>query len=771
MEKTMKYFSNNPWKIEEMRFCKKYLGKYEAIFSLGNGYMGLRSATEEKYLGEKRNTFVAGTFNKATTEEITELPNVPDLIQMTIRIDDVELDLTQGETSHYSRCLNFKSGELTRKFVWTYEDLKLEFEFRRFVSFERLHVLGQQIKIKNLGKKRNLKIISGIDGQVTNSGSQHFTEGEKSYTNNKFIQMTSTTTESKIFFVLSTVHHFSAKQVDSRIEMSRRRIYNRYCFDLAKNEEVVIEKLSSIYTSIDKELESKTKDDVQKLALAELNEIETAGFEKLLKESTKAWEEKVWQILPVTIESNDKKDQLALNFAKYHLHIMTPAHDERMNIGAKGLSGEGYKGHTFWDTEIFLLPYFTFTHPEIAKSLVSYRYWGLEGAHKKALDNGFVGAQYPWEAAWPTSGETTPIWGEANIVTGESTKIWSGFIELHITSDVAYGIKQYLDVTGDQKFAETKGYEVILDTAKFWASRLEWNSRENRYEITDVIGPDEYKEHIDNNAFTNYTAHWNISLALRICANLKKNYLDVFKELDKKMNLAEIYPQWQEKVRKIYLPKANEAQIIPQDDTYLSKKSIDLVKYKQSSQVGTIFHDYTIEQISEMQVSKQADLLLLLFLFEDHFSKEEKLKNWDYYEPKTLHDSSLSLSTHAILAADLGKKELSYSLFERAIDIDMGENMKSSDSGIHAASLGGIWEMTVLGYGGIRVINEGLRIDPHLPEAWTKLSFGIKWRGIDLNIEVSKTKLAVRPAEKVPHLTFTSFGKEYTLDHNILIEL
>ncbi|MDH6365319.1 putative glycosyl hydrolase [Enterococcus sp. PF1-24] len=767
MRTGMKYFENNPWLLGEDHFETDWLGKAEAAMYLGNGYMGIRSATEESYVGEKRDTFVAGTFNKFDANEVTELPNVPDMIGMEIRLNQQRLDLTKGIVTNYQRNLDLKTGELLRSFVWEYQEIKAAFTFKRFVSFEQKHLLGQQIEIKNLGANIELEIVSGIDGQVSNSGSQHFTEGDKALAEGKYMQMMPYTSQSNIFFVLSTVHKIAKErdiyeETKKRIEMGRRKIYNRYWLDLAENQTVTIEKISSIHTSIDKETASKTLEEVKEIALTELKEATETGYQKLFEASKAAWDKKVWSVLPISIESKKFKDQLALNFAKYHLHIMTPAHDERMNIAAKGLSGEGYKGHTFWDTEIFMLPYFTFTHPEIAKSLVTYRYLGLEGAHKKAQINGYEGAQFPWEAAWPDDGETTPVWGAADIITGKPTKIWSGFIEQHITSDVAFGIKQYLDVTGDQEFAKEKGYEVILDTAKFWASRLEWQEDKQRYEILEVVGPDEYKEHVDNNSFTNYTAHWNITLAINLYERLQQEEPELFEKLNQKLALERVYAEWQDKVDKIYLPQPNQEGVLPQDDKYLSKKIIDLTEYKNSPHVGTLFHDYNLEQVNDMQVTKQADVLLLLFLFENLFPKKEKLINWNYYEPKTLHDSSLSLSTHAILAADLGKLDLSYDLFNQAMNIDMGENMTSSNEGIHAASIGGIWQMTVLGYGGVRCLNGKLRIEPHLPEAWSKLSFGIVWQGNPLEIQVTKEQFSVRNLG-VQEVSFEAFGNNYSV--------
>ena len=225
-----------------------------------------------------------------------------------------------------------------------------------------------------------------------------------------------------------------------------------------------------------------------------------------------------------------------IRFAQYHMQLMTPAHDRRMNIGAKGLSGEGYKGHTFWDTEIFLLPYFIFTMPEVARSLEEYRYLSLPGAHAKAAQGGFKGAQFPWESAWLDDGEVTPEFLGTDILTGLPTKVWSGLIEIHITADVAFGVWQYYICTGDQEFMDRYGYEIILDCAKFWLSRLE-TGEDGLLHMNDVVGPDEFKEHVNDNAFTNYMARWNIGKAIEDREYLKAEKPALYAALNEKLGL------------------------------------------------------------------------------------------------------------------------------------------------------------------------------------------------------------------------------------------
>lgn len=734
------------WIVAEDCFDRQYLGKSEAIMSLGNGYLGIRSATEEKYTNEQRDTFVAGTFNKFDEYEVTELPNVADVIQMDIKINDENLDLTRGTLKDYSKSLNLKTGELNRSFIWISEaNEEVLFEFKRFASIDNLHLIGQKISITPLSNNVKVSITSGINGQVTNTGVQHFSEGIKRLYDKKYMQLVQTTTQSKICFVINSSHEFSVNNnsvdVDQEILMDRRKIFSKFTCEVEKGSKLVLEKISNINTSRDKEHENLNEEELRDFSLEQIKAAVNKGYNSLFEDSVKALSDKLWSQNEVVITGSDY-DQLAIRFAQYHILVMSPIHDNRMNIGAKGLSGEGYKGHTFWDTEIFLLPYFTYTNPAGARSLLEYRYNTLKGAHKKAKENGYEGAMFPWESAWLEDGEVTPVWGAADIITGKSTKIWSGFIEQHITSDIAFACWQYYQITKDEDFMDKYGYELLLDTAKFWQSRLEWSEEKQVYEINCVIGPDEYKEHVNNNAFTNYTAHWTIKNAIEYYNYLKTSKVEIFNRINEKIDLDTTYQKWVDKVDKIYLPQPREEDlVIAQDDTYLDKEIIDLTKYKNQENVGSMFKDYNLEQVNQIQVTKQADVLILFYLLENLFSKDVKIANFNYYEPKTLHDSSLSLSTHCVLANDLQLSDLAYQLFRKASEIDLGPNMKTSDHGIHAASLGGIWQCIVNGFGGIRMLDGKLRVEPQLPKEWENLSFNIYWHGDKYLVNVTQDKI------------------------------
>lgn len=769
------------WLITESQFSPDYLGKCETIFSLGNGYMGQRAVTEEGYIGETRNLFVAGTFNKFADNEVTELPNAADVLWMNLKFDGQLFNLERGKIHHYNRTLNLKEAELTRHITWEApRGQRFDLVFRRFISLDDLHIIGQRVEITPLDSDSTLSITSGINGQMTNSGASHFIEGEKRLYDNQYLQLIQRTSESNIDFVFHSIHSFAVDNKETHpkghICMDRRKIFFDYGeLEMRKGSTLTIEKVSTVFTSRDRNWVDATYsiESLKESSLAHVKRKHVLGYETLYEHHKKAWKEKVWNKVPITIVSRNGMDQLAVRFAQYHLTVMTPAHDNRMNIGAKGLSGEGYKGHTFWDTEIFILPYYTYTNPEIARSLLEYRYHSLPGAHKKAKENGYLGAMFPWESAWLEDGEVTPVWGAANVVTGEAMKIWSGFIQYHITSDIAFGAWQYYQITGDEDFMLRYGYELIFDTAKFWASRLEWKQEKEEYHITDVMGPDEYKEHVDNNAFTNYAAHWNIKKAMEYFHFLKEHHSDIFMQLDEKLELEKTYQAWVDKVDKIYLPKpGKEDLIIPQDDTYMSLETIDLTKYKEQDFVGGIHKDYNADQVSKIQVSKQADIMILFYLLEDLFDQEVKRANWEYYEPKTLHDSSLSLSTYSILANDLGDKEMAYQLFLRIIGIDLGPNMKTSDHGIHAASIGGIWQSVVNGFGGVRMLNGKLRIAPQLPKDWLRLTFEINWHGDILEVDVTKEKVIITKKTKVnKSITLSVYDEEVEIVENFTLRI
>ena len=756
------------WLVEESAFDERYLGKCEAIFCQGNGYIGLRSALEEEYVGETRNLFVTGTFNKFDENEVTELPNMPDMTKIVLMIDGKRFCMTDGILHDYHRVLNLKNGEVIRTVLWeSPEGKKISFEFKHMTSMDNEHVMVSKVTIRPEADI-DLKVISGIDGRVSNSGSQHFAEGKRRIYDYKYLEMISETTQSKVTAALHCAHKFTVNGHTAKPSLlpiiARREIKLSAEIQVKAGEAFCVEKFSTVHTTRDlayrnagsaEALEALKNDSKQMIM-----KIYESDYETLLEESTAVWQ-KIWEREDILIDSENPIDQLAMRFAIYHLNIMVKKDDNRVGIGAKAMSGEGYKGHSFWDTEVFILPYYMMTQPNTAKMLLEYRYNTLDGARRKAKENGYEGAMYPWESAWIDDGEVTPLWGEADVVTGETLPILTGLIEQHISADVSFAVWQYYNATQDEDFMNRCGYEIIMDTARFWASRLEWNEALERYEINDVIGPDEYSEHVNNNAYTNYLAAYNMKLAVTLMdclASGSETQRAVFERLNQALDLDRTKKLIQERLPKVYLPKPDEMTgIVPQFDGYFDLKEIDLKKYKESTVVGTIYKDYNMEQISAMQVLKQSDLVVLMYLLDDLFDGETKKKNYFYYETRTLHDSSLSKSTHSVLANDLGLHDEAYAFFKGASTVDLGEEMRSSNAGIHSASMGGVWQSTVLGFGGVRIVDGKLRIAPSLPKQWKKLEFNIVWRQATLHVLVTQNEVTVTAVDKDAEFTL---GKE-----------
>ncbi len=773
MKNIMKYDlghgTEKNWIVAEAEFSANF-AKCESIMNCGNGFIGVRSSHEEYYKGETRALIVSGTFNKAIGGEVSELPVAAELTNFNFTVNGEKFNLLEGEIKKYNRTLNIRNGLVCREIIWVSDSgIELDLNFKRFVSLHDRHLIGQQITIIPVNQDIELIVETGIEGDVYNVAGnkrKHF-ENENYSNDGEVITLSHNTNESKVKFAYS-------KRVKTDFENIDKKFISDNAMEIKCNisagNEIKFDIMSNVVTSRDKDIVDNNIANIVEFSKSHIENIKDLSFDDLFTKSELEWSS-VWNEFDIKIDSTNDFDQLAIRFAQYHLVLMTPAGDSRLNIGAKGLTGEGYKGHTFWDTEIFILPFWIFTKPEVAKSLVKYRYLGLEGARKKAKNNGYDGAQYPWEAAWPADGETCPEWGAPSVHDpSKRQKIWTGFIEIHITSDVIIGLLQYVTATGDFEFFRDYGYEMIFDTAIFWQSRLEYNKVEDNYQISDVIGPDEYKEHVNNNAFTNFTAKKNIEYAIEFYYDLKENDKEKFDDLNSKLDLDKYIGLFEEKFNKIKIQEVREDLLLPQDDTYLDLEEIPLKKYKQQEKAGLIGQDYDMHELSNFQVSKQADVMVLFYLFEDAYTKEVKKRNFEYYEERTLHDSSLSLSTHSILASDIGDKTKAYKLFNKATEIDLGPVMGTSDEGVHTASLGGIWQCVVFGFGGARLYAKQLRIEPKLPENWKGLEYTIMFQGARLKVNVCSdyfkvTKISGNDVE------FIAYGNKYELSSEIDVKI
>lgn len=720
------------YKISENELTKR-LQKFESIACQGNGYLCVRNSLEEDYVQSPRNTFINGVFN-APHGEVEELVSLPDVTNFEIAANGERFDMLSAVIGNYSRTLDMQSGETVRRVLWTGNSgVKLEVEFRRFVSFVKKHIVAEKVIIKPL-QDVTLTLRSGIDGKMTNSGVQHFGPTElRAYSDGR-IGLCTETLQSKVKVGVQSVLKCNVTAKCS-VQTERRGVFVCMTLNAKAGEELVFEKISAYASS--RELDFDENDSVEKQNEMYLQKAAELGYDAIFAESAADWE-KFWCENAITIESENSFYQQAVNFALYHLRIMANHEDNRIGIGAKALSGEGYKGHSFWDTEIFILPYYIYNAPEIARNLLEYRCQLLDTSRKKAKEYGYSGAMYPWECAWVDDGETCPRLGDMDLETGERRINWMGEKEVHISADIAYAVWHYYIATGDKDFMKKCGCEMILSIAEFWMSRV--SERNGRYEILDVIGPDEYKDGIDNNAYTNYMVYFNLRLAQDILANISDGFRQ---ELNKKINTYGIENRLDDVIERLYLPVPDQDGIIPQFDGFRDLKEVDYGKYKNLKKVGTIFGDYSFEEINKMRVCKQADLVMLFYTLRNLFDKETVKRNFTYYENCTLHDSLLSLCIHSLMASRLNMPQTAFELFGKCCEVDLGENTDNSDNGIHSASIGGIWLAVAIGFGGIRAEEDGLKIEPILPKGITSYSLPIIYRGskYQLNVDADGAKV------------------------------
>jgi len=465
------------------------------------------------------------------------------------------------------------------------------------------------------------------------------------------------------------------------------------------------------------------------VAAEKLGAAKRLGWNKVVQEHEAAWAER-WQRSQIEIGGDPAAEQ-ALRFAVYHLTSAANPADERVSIGARGLTGEDYNGHVFWDTEIYLLPFYTLTWPEAARALLMYRFWTIDGARAKAAAMGWRGAMYAWESA-DTGAETTPQ--EVVGPDGRIVEILCGKEEQHITADVAYAVWQYWEATRDEQFLLDAGAEILLETGRFWSSRAQ-PEPDGYCHIRGVIGPDEYHEQIDDNAFTNVMARWNIRRALDVAAMLRERWPDHWADFSSRLGLTDTeLAQWRTVAQTMATGWSPQTGLFEQFAGFFGLEDIDLSAYEGRS----VPMDVVLgrQRTQRTKVIKQADVVALLGLLPEEFPGDSAATNFRYYEPRCSHGSSLSCAMHALVAARLGYFEMALRYFQHAVAIDLADTHTAIAGGLHMAALGGTWLTAVFGFAGLSLRTDGLALDPKLPASWRSLGFGIEWRGRRLKIRI-----------------------------------
>jgi len=731
----------NHWRINEDTFEPhlKRVHSQETVYTIGNGYFCTRGTFEEGYPKAGPATLLYGVFDAAPLVK-EELANVPDWTVIQLFVNGERFRLDRGMLLDYHRSLDIQHGLIRRSVLWeSPQGVRLRITSERFASLadEHLGAIRYNVIVEGATDSHPVEIVlrSSINAAQGNYNLMHFNTLDQGYQDD-LLWLLSETKKSNV--QLAQTMSFTSDRIHFHKEVIASDIAPgiHLCGTLALGESITCEKLVTMYTS---------RDGVEPLSTAlqhhqELLNDRSQIYDHLLEQHQEAWYH-FWQQADIIIEG-DEKAQIGVRYNLYQLRINASSHDSRYSIAAKGMTGFGYRGHVFHDTEIFVLPFFTYAQPDIARNLLLYRYHLLKAARKKAESFGYEGAQYPWESTLDGEEATPPAILHAE--TGEIIPVLNGTIELHITASIAHAVWKYWQVTSDDAFMRDYGTELLLSTAMFWASRAEKQPDRGDYTISDVIGPDEWHEHVNNNIYTNYMARKNIQVALQTLEWLKTTSPEKARKLATQLNLTEQrLSHWQDVANSIRILQDAQTGVFEQFEGFFHLPELDQAMYagRRDSYQAIL----GIEALQKYRIIKQADTLMLLTVLEDEFDFKTKKANWDYYYPITDHDfgSSLTPALHTILASEVGQFNAAYRLLMKGALVDIEDLRGNTSEGAHIACAGAVWQAVVLGIAGLRINKAGYTTNPCWPKGWTRLAFTIQHNGksafIDLrpNMEVT----------------------------------
>ncbi|MDQ4076049.1 MAG: beta-phosphoglucomutase [Chloroflexota bacterium] len=721
------------WRVLEEEWRPGDMHHKETVFTVGNGLLASRGVFEEGYVGERRTTFVHGIFDDVPIV-FTELANAPDWMAMDILLEGERFGLESGELLDYRRTLDLRSGLLTRTVRWqSPEGNRTQLRFERFMSMANRNLLAIRVEITPENWAGSVEIRASLFGHTENLGTAHWrTEGQGE--DGGFMWLQSRTRKSGIHLALAGV----VQRVDGNATVD---YWDAPGLPTQRLRTMIAEGNAATITKLVTIADSRHVANPRATVLSLLASSLPTPFDVLLRRSRAAWGE-LWETSDVEIDGDDEA-QLALRYNIFQMLAVAPQEEaDDASIGAKTLSGFGYRGHVFWDTELFMLPLFTFTQPQVARNLLLYRYRRLDAAREKARANGYEGAQFPWESAG-TGEEVTPTWIPHWEDRTRLIRVWTGDIEIHITADIAYAVMQYWHVTGDDAFMSEYGAEMVLSGAVFWGSRVEWNEEARRYELTDVIGPDEYHDHVDNNVFTNAMVRWHLQTALRLLDWLDENVPEQAEALREKLGLTPTrLEQWRDVIARIWILEDEESGLMEQFEGYFALQDPNLADFEPRTR--SMHEILGIEGANAAQIIKQPDVMMLLFLMRDQVTMEQIRVNWNYYDPRTDHTygSSLGPAITAIMACEMGELDVAYEHFMRALRADLYDVRGNAADGIHAASAGAVWQSATMGFGGLTVGEDGWKVEARLPSHWRRLAFTFLYHGERQDVELVNDRFA-----------------------------
>ena len=728
---------------------------------IGNGYFGYRGTLEEFTRKEKTASIVAGLYDQVG-DQWREPVNFPNGGFVQVFVDGEALHALHSRVREHEQSVDmFRAVHLRRTVFETAKGNLITISARRFASLARLHLLCEEFTV-TANVPCEAEIITGIDGDVWDINGPHLTQLQVNHEEGILTVSALTHESTRPLAVAECIVPHSADTLQREEilpQAATGSIYRRLRVTLSP-QGFTFYKYAALHS--DQGSPEPLADSQQTC-----REAMRVGFPALLQEHEALWQKR-WQTCDIQIEG-DATAQEALRFSMYQLLAIVPAHTEAASIPARGISGQMYKGAIFWDTEIFMLPFFTHAFPEMARNLLLYRYHTLEGARRKASELGYRGAFYAWESQ-DSGDDACTYFNVTDVFTNRPMRTYFRDKQVHISADIPYAFWQYYTATGDESIWRDGGAEVVFECARFFLSYVYYNPDKRRYEILDVTGPDEYHERVHNIAFTNRLIAHTFDICLVLSASLQENdpefYDSLVTLLDFEADLAVIA----DIASNLYLPDiVPEGVVIPQFDGYFALEDISIANLLKKRLNPNEYLGGGNGLATTTQVIKQADVVLMLYLFSEQYSLATKTANWEFYEPRTEHGSSLSACSYSMIAAEIGKVEWAYQYFLKTAMIDInGEGKQYVGTlyigGTHSASDGGAWMAATFGLCGIHSNADSITIDPHLPGRWTKVSVPYALRGQRLLITLTHEAVTIKPQHPLSaNLTVTVADAVYSL--------
>ena len=702
------------WRLTDDNYVPTLEHEVESRFAVGNGFLGVRGSLDQPTEASRPRTYIAGLFDSG--EAVPSLVSAPDWLRLRLRVDGEELSLERGKTLDHTRTLDFRRGLLLSSLRQrTAAGVTVRIRGLRLASLAWREAAAQVATIE-VDRPCRLELEVGLGPATSSLEAVHQERGL-------------VVCRVRRRRDLLAVGARSSLRVDGRALAATGDEPGPVVWAWAArpDEKASLTRVVAFAASGSEELAT--------LGVRRALAGQASRLSRLLRRHAGEWQRR-WSESDVAVEG-DPATQRALRFAAYHLVSAADPSNERVSVGARALTGEAYKGHVFWDADVFLLPFYTFTWPAAARAMLMYRYHTLPAARAKAASQGYRGALYAWESA-DTGEETAPPFALGP--QREVIPIRSGIQEHHISADVAYAVWRYWQATGDTRFLREAGTEILLETSRFWASRARLEA-DGRYHVRGVIGPDEYHESVDDNAYTNAMAAFNIECGLAAAELLRRRWPQRWSALRRELALAdEEMALWREVQQGLVTGFDPKTGLFEQFDGFASLEEVDLGAYAdRTAPMDLILGP---ERTRRSQVIKQADVVMLLALLGDRFERSVREANFRHYEARTGHGSSLSPPVHALVAARLGAVEVAKRFFDETAAIDLDDTMGNAAGGVHIGALGGLWQAAVLGFAGLQIEASGLRFEPHLPPGWKRLSFPVQWRRRLVRVEVAPGRLS-----------------------------